>query len=85
MNSKQRKTLNRIFEQPTRGDVEWAKIESLFKALGAELSEGNGSRTRIKLNNIKSVFHRPHPNPNVKKYAVEKVRDFLQQAGIDDE
>ena len=61
------------------------RLSPLFKALGAELSEGNGSRIRIKLNNIKSVFHRPHPNPNVKKYAVEKIRDFFQQAGIYDE
>ena len=82
MNSKQRKTFNRIFEQPTRGDVEWTEVESLFKTLGAELREGHGSRIRVKLNNIKSVFHRPHPNPNIKKYAVENIRNFLQEAGI---
>lgn len=82
MNNKQRRTLNRIFERPTRSDIEWTEIESLFRALGAELREGNGSRMRVTLNNVKSVFHKPHPNPNVKKYAVENVRDFLQEAGI---
>jgi len=82
VNNKQRKTLKRIFERPIRSDIEWTEVESLFKALGAELREGNGSRIRIELNNIKSVFHRPHPNPNVKKYAVEEIRNFLQEAGI---
>ena len=28
-------------------------------ALGAEISEGNGSRVRIALNGVRAVFHRP--------------------------
>lgn len=81
MNNKQRKTLASIFEHPTRSDIEWAEVESLFKALGAELKEGNGSRIRVKIKDAKSVFHRPHPNPNIKKYVVEEIRQFLQEAG----
>ena len=85
MNKKQRKTHRQIFERPTRSDIEWTEVESLFKALGAELKEGRGSRIRITLNNVKSVFHRPHPNPNIKKYAVEAIRGFLEEAGVADE
>ena len=29
--------------------------------MGAELSEGSGSRVRIALNGVKAIFHRPHP------------------------
>jgi hypothetical protein len=82
MNSKQQKTLARIFERPTRSDLAWSEVESLFKALGAEIQEGNGSRIRVKLNRVKSVFHKPHPHPQIKKYAVEDIRDFLQEAGV---
>ena len=82
MNTRQRKTLKGIFEEPTRCDIKWSDIESLFTYLGASVTEGNGSRVRIKLNGVRAVFHRPHPNPTVKKYAVETVRDFLQEAGI---
>jgi hypothetical protein len=61
MNKKQRKTLDEIFERPDRSDIPWAKIEALFVALGAEITEGNGSRVRIPLNDVRAVFHRPHP------------------------
>ena len=83
MNSRQRKTLSRIFERPTRSDLEWSEVECLFNALGAEIQEGNGSRIRIKMNGVRSVFHKPHPHPQIKKYAVEAIRDFLQEAGIE--
>ena len=59
MNKKQRQTLDKIFERPDRSDIPWTNIESLFRALGAEISEGRGSRIRVALNDIRAVFHRP--------------------------
>ena len=82
MNSKQRKTLNAIFIDPILSSVKWSDIESLLKALGAEISEGNGSRVRIALNGVRAVFHRPHPEPTTDKGALKSVRRFLTQAGI---
>ena len=61
MNKKQRQTLQRIFEKPTRSDILWNDIESLFIGLGAEVAEGKGSRVRVALNDFRAVFHRPHP------------------------
>lgn len=81
MNSKQKKTLRAIFEQPTRSDIAWADIESLFQALEGEMSEGRGSRVRVRLNDRVAVFHRPHPKPNACKGLVEGVRDLLIGAG----
>jgi len=40
MNKKQRQTLDKIFERPDRSGIPWTNIESLFRALGAEISEG---------------------------------------------
>lgn len=51
-------------------------------AFGAEISEGNGSRVRIKLNDVRAVFHRPHPENTTDKGAVKSMRRFLQAAGI---
>jgi hypothetical protein len=82
MNNKQRKTLTAILEKPTRSDILWADIESLFIGLGADVSEGKGSRVNVKLNGVVGVFHRPHPRPETKKYMVENVRDFLGRAGV---
>ncbi len=47
LSSKQIKTVGAIFEEPIRSDVEWTDIENLLRGLGAELSEGRGSRVRV--------------------------------------
>ena len=82
MNKKQRQTLDKIFEKPERSDISWENIEALFIALGAEISEGRGSRVRVALNDVRAVFHRPHPERVTNKGAVKSVRRFLQEAGV---
>lgn len=54
----------------------------MLKALGAEISEGRGSRVRIILNDIRAVFHRPHPAKETNKGAVISMRRFLLEAEI---
>ena len=83
MNDKQKKTLNSIFEESVRSDVEWDGIEKLLKALGAELSEGNGSRIRVILNGVRAIFHRPHPKKETDKGALRSVKRFLIAAGVE--
>ncbi len=82
MNKKQRQTLDKIFESPVRSDIPWANIESLFISVGSEISEGRGSRVRVALNNVRAVFHRPHPDRLTDKGAIKSVRRFLMEAGI---
>lgn len=82
MNKKHHKTLESIFKKPVQSNVRWSDIESLFESLGAEISEGNGSRVRIALNEIRAVFHRPHPKRETDKGALVSVRRFLENAGV---
>jgi hypothetical protein len=82
VNKKQRQTLNRILEKPERSDIPWSNIESLFITLGAEISEGRGSRVRVALKDVKAVFHRPHLERVTDKGAVKSVRRFLKEAGV---
>ena len=82
MDSKHRKTLEAIFEKPERANILWRDVESLFSALGAEISEGNGSRVRVALKGVRAVFHRPHPHKETNKGAVKSVRRFLEAAGV---
>ena len=72
----------RIFEEPTPADLRWSDIESLLRALGAEIGEGAGSRLRIALGGVRAVFHRPHPRPQTRRSTVRAVRDFLAAAGM---
>ncbi len=82
MDSKHRKTLAAIFERPERSNIPWRDIEALFTALGADISEGNGSRVRVALRGVRAVFHRPHPQKETNKGAVKSVRRFLEAAGV---
>ena len=82
MNSNNKKTMELVFKNPIQADIQWSDIERLFAALGAEKSEGRGSRVRFKLNGIRAVFHRPHPEKTAAKGAVNSVRRFLENAGV---
>ena len=82
MNNKHRQTLRKILEKPERSDVSWNDIEGLFVALGAEVTEGKGSRVRVALKDVRAVFHRPHPERMTNKGSVKSVRRFLIESGV---
>lgn len=82
MNKKQRQTLSKIFDKPERPDILWNDIEPLFAALGAEISEGQGSRVRVALDDVRAVFHRPHPQRLTNKASAKSVRRFLIESGV---
>ena len=81
MNSKHMKTLESVLRNPIQANILWSDIEGLFTALGCKLSEGSGSRLRVKLNGVRAVFHRPHPQKTTDKGAVNSVRRFLISTG----
>jgi hypothetical protein len=76
------KTLQAIFADPVRANINWGDVEALLEHLGADLSEGQGSRVRIHLNGVRAVFHRPHPQKETDKGAVKSMRRFLAEAGV---
>ena len=82
MSAKHQKTLALIFENPIRSDVNWADIIAVLQHMGAEISEGKGSRVRIALNGVRAVFHRPHPGKETDKGALKSMRRFLAEAGV---
>lgn len=82
MNKRHRITLNAIYAQPISGNIKWRDVEALLKSLNAVVRERAGSRVAVLLNDRISVFHRPHPSPNMDKGAVRDLRKFLENAGI---
>jgi hypothetical protein len=82
VDSKHQKTLEAIFERPERANIPWRDVEALLIALGAEITDGNGSRRRVALNGVRAVFHRPHPHKETDKGAIKSVRRFLESAGV---
>ena len=82
MNKRHGRTLNAIFTQPISGNIKWRDVEVLLQALGSVLSEREGSRVAVSLNDRVAVFHRPHPSPSMDKGAVRDLRKFLEHAGV---
>ncbi len=76
------KTLTLIFARPVSGGIKWRDIEALLVDLGANVSEREGSRIGVKLFGEVRVFHRPHPSPDTDKGAVESIRKWLKDNGV---
>ncbi len=79
MGRKHQKILERIFSHPVSANIKWQDIEALFKYLGAELIEREGSRIEVFLFNEVRVYHRPHPRPDTDKDAVSSIRKWLKE------
>ncbi len=82
LKKRHRATLEAIFTHPVSGSIRWADIEALFAALGAEISEREGSRIGVFLFGEVRVFHRPHPSPDTDKGAVAGLRKWLNEHGV---
>ena len=82
MNAKHQKTLNAVFDRPTRSNIAFSDLESMVKAMGGEVIEREGSRVILSVSGGLWHTHRPHPGNETKKYQVESFREFLKLRGI---
>lgn len=79
--SKLDKKLNRLRSKPT--DFRWQDVEYIFSKLGFTKIEGDGSRVKFynQEKDLLTLFHKPHPSPNVKHYAIKQMLEFLIENG----
>jgi len=82
MKRKHQRTLELIFSHPVSANIQWREVEALLIALGAEISEREGSRLEVFLIDEVRVFHRPHPRPDTDKGAVANIREWLRENGV---
>lgn len=82
MKRKHAATLAQVYARPVSGSIKWQDIEALLAALGAEISEREGSRVGVYLFGEVRVFHRPHPTPDTDKGAVASIRKWLDSHGV---
>ena len=82
MNTRHRETLEKILSHPTPHNIEWRRIERLFEALGAELTEGHSGRVKIRLAGHEATFSRPHRKNLQDTNEIAALRKFLADAGV---
>ena len=81
MNRNQRRTLTAIFKKPTPTAIQLRDVASLIKAIGGEIQYGDGSRVRLDLKSESLNIHSPHPQKELKQYAVRLVKELLTRTG----
>ena len=81
LNAKRRKTLEAIYERPTRSNIRWSDIKGLLLALGGEVRQGRGSREIVKICGIRYRYHAPHTK-ETPKYIVDDIRSLLEKLEV---
>ena len=82
MKRKHQRTLELIFSRPVSANVRWADIEALFRALGAEIDEREGSRVEVFFVRGGEGFPSSPPVP-VHGGAVAQIRKWLEENGVE--
>ena len=80
LSSHHRTTIEKIFQHPTSGNVEWRQARSLLEAVGTVVEEHNG-HLKVTLGPETEVFHE-HGEKDVDQQSIVNLRRMLQQAGL---
>ena len=78
--SKTDKLINKLHS--ARNTYTWTDLVALLTALGFEQLEGAGSRVRFVNGDVQIRLHKPHPQKELKAYAVRQVREILLAEGL---
>jgi predicted RNA binding protein YcfA (HicA-like mRNA interferase family) len=81
--SKHAKTLLRLAATPTPVNIKWSDLVGALEDLGYTLLSNKGSRRKFIFPGTQEVIslHEPHPQPEVKQYAIRQVVDHLKLHG----
>ena len=63
--------------------ITWAELTKVLTMLGYRQIEGNGSRVKFDNGDPAQLInlHKPHPEKELKAYALKQVREKLKQWG----
>lgn len=80
--SKFEKALERLKKKPK--DFTWKEMQTIMSHFGYDEIKGGGSRRKFINQKTKVIvsLHEPHPNPEIKRYALEIVIDHLTEEGL---
>ena len=65
-----------------KGEYKWTDLLTLLKGLGFDPIQGSGSRIKFTNGEVTINLHKPHPQKEVKAYAVKQVKTLLEQEGL---
>ena len=81
LSNRHRDTIQKIFDRPSSGNVEWRDVLALLEAVGDVVEEPNG-RYRVTLGAETEVVDRPHGKDADVQLLVDLMR-MLRNAGFE--
>ena len=81
LSNRHRDTIEKIFDRPSSGNVEWRDVLSLLETVGDVVEEPNG-RYRVTLGGETEVVDRPH-GKDVDVQLLVDLRRMLRKAGFE--
>ena len=80
--TKKQKLIQKILT--ANASITWNELSALLVQLGYQQIEGEGSRVKFDNGNPDDLvlLHKPHPQKEVKKYALKQVISFLKQKNM---
>jgi HicA toxin of bacterial toxin-antitoxin, len=84
MGKKHDRTLSAIFARPTHANIAWDDVVALVEHLGGAVhGDRGGSMREFHLNGVRAVFHEPHPQDEIPRAMVRRLRIYPDKAGIE--
>lgn len=78
--SKQDKLLEAF--KVAKKEFKWTDLVAVLKLLGFEPVEAEGSRVDFVRGELVVKLHKPHPQKEVKAYALKQVKETLHKEGL---
>jgi len=82
LNSKNRRTLESVFERPAPAGIRWDDVCTLVAALNGTVEKSGGSARCFDIHGRFGYFHEPHPENTMKRTAVKRFSEYLLTSGV---
>lgn len=76
LSNRHKKTLSTLFNCKTK-QVDWNDAVSLCQAMDIEVEQRDGSCVMLRAESAKLCLHSPHPQKEMKPYAIRQLRSFI--------
>jgi hypothetical protein len=80
LDSEHRNTVEKIFREPSSGNIEWRQVKSLLEAVGIAIEEHNG-KLKVMLGDETEVLQPPREK-DIDQQMIVDLRRMLRGAGL---
>jgi len=80
--SKHKAKLEKVFEHPTSGNIDYKKLINALEHYGAEVEMTKNHHAKIFLKGEEYIMPLPHKDPVLSKDIIVELRHFLEKVGL---